>query len=628
MATIAEMLAVAVQNHQAGALQTAEQIYRQILAVDPDHPDAWHLLGVIASQIGRHDLAESYIRRAIEQNQAEPAFFSNLGNALQAQRKFDEAIMSFRRALELKPDDAGTLYNLGIVFKDQQKYEEAAQCFHEAVKRAPDFADAHNNLGNVFQTQKKLDEAAGCFSRAIELNPNLAEAHNNLGRVFQDQNRLADAIACFRDALRLKPDYAIAHYNLGSVLHEEGRYQDAVACYRDAIELNPDYAAAYTNLGMSLTRLDSTKDAIVCYRRAVALTDFYEAYYNLGSALQSEGKVEEAIDCYRRALELRPEYPDAHNNLALLMLGKGEYQRGWTEYEWRWKANKLIDPKFNTSRWNGEPLQNRAILLYAEQGLGDTIQCVRYASLVKTQNPAATVIVECQQQLIKLLARCPYIDQLIAQGDELAVFNVHSPLFSLPLIFGTTVETIPANIPYVFIDHALVEHWRQKLGALSGLRIGINWRGGTNQGPFGKRDVPLEYFAGIAQLPGITLISLQKGAARQDLTDASQPPAIIDLGSQFDIEHGAFMDTAAVMMNLDVVITSDTSVAHLAGALGVPVWLALPFVCDWRWLTERNDNPWYPTMRLFRQKTAGDWADVFEEIRAALEILMAVKGQR
>jgi hypothetical protein len=300
------------------------------------------------------------------------------------------------------------------------------------------------------------------------------------------------------------------------------------------------------------------------------------------------------------------------------MLVKGEYQRGWTEYEWRWEANKRIKPTFTKPRWDGEPLHNRTILLYAEQGFGDTIQCVRYASLVKRQNPAARVIVECQRRLANLLVRCPDIDRLIAEGDELPEFDVHTPFFTLPLIFGTTVENIPANVPYVFIDPALVEYWRKKLVEYSGLRIGVNWRGGTAHGPFGQRDISLRFFSDIAQLPGVTLISLQKGEARDDLVGTSQPPRIIDLGPQFDTEHRAFMDTAAVMMNLDLVITSDTSVAHLAGALGLPVWVALPFVCDWRWMLKRNDSPWYPTMRLFRQKRKGDWGSVFTEIENSL----------
>jgi tetratricopeptide (TPR) repeat protein len=688
MATSDEMFAIGVQHHQAGELQIAEQIYRQILATDPNHSDAWHLLGVIASQIGRHDLAESYIRLAIEQNQAEPAFFSNLGNVLHAQSKFDEAISSFRCALALKPDDEGTLYNLGIVFKNQNKYDEAADCFRQALQLAPDFSDAHNYLGCVFQAQKKLEEAVACWNRALQLKPDFAEAHNNLGVIFQGQGKESDAIACFRRALEfrpdfaeawsnlgdslqrhseldeavrccrraieLKPDYAGAHINLGNALRDRNPPQEAMDCYRRAIELSPDSAAAYFNLGNVFQKQACNEDAmvcyrktielrpdhaeahsnlgtlfdcqgkiveaIVCYRRAAELSDLSENHYNLGTALQSDGKVDEAIESYHRALELRPEYPEAHNNLALLMLLKGNYQRGWTEYEWRWKANKRIKPTFTQPQWLGEPLNKRTILLYAEQGFGDTIQCVRFASCVKMQNPAATVIVQCQRRLAKLLAGCPYIDRVIAEGDELPDFDVHSPFFTLPLVFGTTVETIPANVPYVFADPALPEYWRQKFLELSGLRIGINWRGGTTLGPFGKRDIPLSYFSGITELPCVTLISLQKGEGREDLVGPSQASAILDLGPQFDTEHRAFLDTAAVMMNLDLVITSDTSVAHLAGALGVPVWVALPFVCDWRWLLDRSDSPWYPTMRLFRQQKAGDWGSVLSEIEVALKL--------
>ena len=332
---------------------------------------------------------------------------------------------------------------------------------------------------------------------------------------------------------------------------------------------------------------------------------------NLGLALYAQLKVDEAGECFRRALELKPGFAGAHGNLSHVMLLKGDFEQGWMEYEWRWESDQLLKREFREPRWMGEPLAGRTILLHAEQGLGDTFQFIRYAALLKGRG--AKVIVECQRAMVKLLARCGAIDQVVATGDELPSFDVHSPLLSVPGIIGTTLENIPADVPYLFADPDLVDDWRERLKGLSGFRVGINWQGREGQGTFRLRDIPIECFAPIAQLPGVRLISLQKGEGRKELAGAGFP--IFDPGEDVDTAHGGFMDTAAIMKNLDLVITSDTSVPHLAGALGVPVWLALPFVPDWRWLLDRSDSPWYPTMRLFRQRRPGDWAGCLGKCR-------------
>jgi hypothetical protein len=324
---------------------------------------------------------------------------------------------------------------------------------------------------------------------------------------------------------------------------------------------------------------------------------------------------------------LKPDYADAHWNLSLLVLRFGDFEQGWVEHEWRWKIDQTQPREFSKPRWDGEALEGQTILLHAEQGFGDTIQFVRYAALVKERNPGAGVVVQCQKRLVNLLRTCRGIDRLVLEGGELPAFDVHAPLLSLPGILKTTLETIPADVPYLFADEGLVAKWKAKLDAVKGFRVGINWHGREGNVESRRRDVPLEFFEGLAQVPGVRLVSSQKGeaATRSEVggqgselgeTDAARP-TIVDVG-EFDTDSGAFMDTSAIMMNLDLVITSDTSVAHLAGALGVPVWVALPFVPDWRWLLDRSDSPWYPTMRLFRQKRIGDWMGVFEEIRAAL----------
>jgi Flp pilus assembly protein TadD len=479
-----DALAIAVKYHQAGNLQAAEQTYREILALDPNHADALHLLGVVAFQSGDLDRAVQCISAAIQLNGTVAKFHSNLGNVFQAQRKLDEAVQSFRRALELDPQ----------------------------------FAEAYLNLGSAFETQGRLDEA--------------------------------------------------------------------VEAYRQTLNLKPHQPEAFTNLGL---------------------------------ALLAQGNIDAAAASFDSALQQNPNYADAHGNRALLRLLQGDFHCGWSQYEWRWRSNQIERRDFAQPRWDGSPLRDRTILLHAEQGLGDTIQFIRYAAEVKKRNPHATVIVECQRPLTKILMRCAGVDQLVPAGDPLTLFHVQSPLLSLPGIFQTTLNSIPANVPYLLAEPKLVEHWRKWLESVEGLRIGINWQGRSGEGEFRKRNIPLEYFTALAQLPGVQLISLQKQDDGETIAASSRFPPMLEPGPDFDTVHGAFEDTAAIMMNPDLIITSDTSVPHLAGALGVPVWVALPFVPDWRWMLQRTDSPWYPTMRLFRQKSQGDWSGVFNEIFALLK---------
>jgi Flp pilus assembly protein TadD len=486
MPTIAEALMSAVRCQQAGQLQEAANIYRQIVAIDPSNVDAWHLLGVAACQVGELDLA--------------------------------------------------------------------VKCITRAIQLAPNYADAHNSLGLVLKELGRLDEATASCRRAVELNPAIAAAHYNLGNILQSHGKLEEAAACHRRALKLNPGDAAAHNNLGNALRDLGIFDEAASCFHEALTLNP--------------------------------TSF-----------------------------------EFHLNQASLFLLRGDFGRGWQEYEWRWKAGLMPPRDYGKPLWDGGALQGETILLHGEQGFGDTLQFIRYASLVKGRG--ATVLVEEQAKLIPLLSNCPGIDRLIASGDKLPLFDVHLPLLSLPRIFQTTLETIPADVPYLFADSALVARWRDALSAVCGFRIGINWHGREGQGEFRKRDIPLELFFSLAQIPGVRLISLQKGARRQELAEAAHDKPIFDPGEEMDTASGAFTDTAAIMMNLDLVITSDTAIPHLAGALGVPVWLALPFVPSWHWLLDRSDSPWYPTMRLFRQKRSGDWDGVFAEIQVALRGLVA-----
>jgi tetratricopeptide (TPR) repeat protein len=670
MATVWEALELGWREQQSGRLEAAERIYRLVLADWPECATAWHRLGSIAQQLGRGDLAVEYLSQAVSLSPDDAEAYGDLGIALQRQGILDEAVVSLQRALELKPDAALVHFNLGNALELRGKVEEAAAAYQRAVALAPDFWEAHYNLAAAQQRARRLDESAQAYRRAIELNPLLAEAHNNLGNVLQQQGQLSDATASFARAVELRPGDPSFHNNLGNGFTMRGMTEEAIASFRRALALKPDYAEAYTNLGTLLQTEGKVDDALDCYRQALSSQPGYApAHNNIGTALEQVGKLTEAFDCYSRATELEPDNALAHRNRAMLLLLRGDFRQGWSEFEWRWKTDQPRARNFHQPPWEGEPVAGRTILLHAEQGLGDTLQFIRYVPLVKalTRGPASkgegggAVIVECQKALCRLLSRCGGIDRLVARGDELPEFDVHAPLLSLPRTFGTTLENIPAAVPYLFADPALVEQWRQRLDAIRGegsgnrdrgtgnrghgsvpvivtdpltqqpathhsppLLIGINWCGRQNMPGARKRDVPVEFFAELAQVPGVRLISLQKDTEGRDrLTgrDALAGTAdatIIDFGDELDAAHGAFMDTAAIMMNLDLVISSDTSIPHLAGALGVPVWVALPFVPDWRWLLERTDTPWYPTMRLFRQPSRGDWAGAFRQIEAAL----------
>jgi hypothetical protein len=455
------------------------------------------------------------------------------------------------------------------------------------VRLRPHLAVVHNNLGVTLQEQKRLREALASFDRAVQLDPGYAEAHGNRGATLWYLKRLEEAVISLREALRLRPDFAEALHNLGCVLYALGRSDEAVVSLREAIRLQP---------GSS------------------------KAFHNLGNALRALGRFDEALASYAEVQRLRPDFADPRWASSLIWLLLGDFDKGWREYEWRWHVPSFSMCPSGCStqpRWDGSPLAGRRILLCAEQGLGDTFQFVRYAPLVKERG--GTVILECQKPLRKILAGCPGIDELVVRGDPLPPHDVCAPLMSLPRLFQTRLDTIPATIPYLKADPALVEQWRRELAAFSGLKVGITWRGNPEHPNDRQRSIPLQEFAQLAGVPGVQLVSLQHGPGSEQLAGVAGHWRVSDLGGRLDEVAGPFMDRAAVMSNLDLVVACDTSIAHLAGALGVPVWVALPQVPDWRWQLGREDSPWYPTMRLFRQERQREWGPVFQDMARAVQ---------
>jgi tetratricopeptide (TPR) repeat protein len=557
MTTLAETFEQAVKLHDAGNLDDADRLYREILRVEARHPQVWHNLGLIAQARGELSQAAQMLSRAVQLDGAQPSY--------------------------------------------------------------------HNNLGIVLQLASRHADATTCYRRALELNPRYAEAHCNLGSVLKDQGQLPEAIACYNRALACNANLPEIHFNLGVIFQGQGQWDQAKACYEKAIELRPSYAEAYNNLGAAFKRVDDLEGALHCYSKALEFKpDFAEPLNNLGNIFQTQGRSAEAVVCYEQSLRINPDYPQAHYNRAVAHLAQGDFATGWREYEWRLACQDFPKLGLTGPRWDGTPLGDRRLLITAEQGLGDTLQFIRYLPLVTRQFGSATVAV--QRALIPLLRQSGF-ENLVAKGDPSLEYDVWMPLLSLPGVFNTTLESIPAAVPYLTADAELVARWRNSLGSHNAFRVGIAWQGSPTYRGDRFRSIPLERFEALA-LPGVELISLQKGPGREQLVGIAGRFAVRDLGEEVDTDHGAFTDTAAIMQSLDLVITSDSAVAHLAGGLGIEVWLALPIAADWRWLVGREDSPWYPTMRLFRQSNFDAWPEVFERISEALRARLSQDSLR
>ncbi|MCS6850719.1 MAG: tetratricopeptide repeat-containing glycosyltransferase family protein [Gemmataceae bacterium] len=547
MSVVANALERAWEHHQARQWQLAEALYRQVLEADPAHATAWQLLGLLAQQTGRLDLARHCQQRLVHLQPTNPEAHFQLG-LLDAQRgDLEAAIAAWQQTLRLRPNWPTAWYNVGLALVRLGRFDEAIAPLETALRFKPDFADAHNTLGTAHLKQGRVLEAIRSLREAIRHHPDFADAHYNLGIALKDLRRLDEAQSHYEAAIRLKPGFAQAHYNLGALLALQGNLQQAIACYEEAIRLVPDFA-------------------------------------------------------------------DAHYGRAVAWLALGDWRRGWPAYEWRWRQPGAVPRVFAQPPWDGSTLAGKTILLHAEQGLGDTLQFIRFAPLLQRQG--ATVLFEGPARLLPLLSRCAGVDRWIAAGSPLPPFDVHAPLLSVPGLLGITLADIPAEVPYLFADPTLVARWRNALSAESGLRVGIAWQGNPRVQRDHERSIPLAEFAPLAEVLGVRLFSLQKGPGSEQLLSVSFP--VVDLGRRLDEDGGAFMDTAAVLHSLDLVITSDTALAHLAGGMGRPTWLALSAAPDWRWLRGRDDSPWYPTARLFRQSRLGQWRDVFIRLRDEL----------
>jgi tetratricopeptide (TPR) repeat protein len=649
-----------VLAYQAGNFAAAAENFERAIAADPTNCAWRNNLGLTLQQLGRREEAAAHLYEAVRLGPTQPEAYNNLGNVVRELGRPDEALQYLRESLRLKPEDVGAWNNMGVSLADLGHHSEAIVAYQQALRLNPERAETYNNLGSALLVLERFDESVAAFEQAIRLKPDYVEAMSNLSTALTQIGNDQAAAARLQEAIRVRPDFAPAYSNLGNVLRTFGRLPESIAALQHALRLDPQFAEAHSNLAAAYTDLEQLDEAVAaaqmacqlkpkmahahyvlgatirrqgrlveaeeCLRRALQLHPRHaDAYSQLGNALAQQGKLDEALECYDRTLELKPDYPETHSNRAIVWLMQGDLERGWSEFEWRWKRKDAATARFFQPRWDGSPLEGRTVLLFVEQGLGDTLNFIRYAPLVKQRG--GTVIAECQPALLPLLRGFPGVDVLLPQGAPVPGFDVQAPFMSLPGIFQTRLDSIPAEIPYLFADPGLSEHWHNELEKTPGFKIGIAWQGDPRHKWDRFRSLPLSEFAPLAQLDGARLFSLQKGLGTEQVAAFSEQYPLIDLNERLDVTSGAFMDTAAVMRNLDLVITSDTATAHLAGALGVPVWVVLSFAPDWRWLMDRADSPWYPTMRLFRQSQLGRWDDVFAHVADEVRRVMSEKSQ-
>ncbi|THD53799.1 MAG: tetratricopeptide repeat protein [Bradyrhizobium sp.] len=626
------LLEFGLRHLQSGQFSEAEQCCREILADDPDHAESLHLLGLISAETNRCDQAIEYFAQAIRKNPNNADYFSNLGTVLRRQDRFEEALKSFDLALSLKPDSAATWIKLGYVLQRQERFEEALLAYDHALKINPpqietknlSQADAFYKSGVCFRHLMRLEEACISFGKALAIYPDHFDALNDRGRTLLDMWRADEALTDFRKAIALDPNSVATLNNCGIALILLRRYEEALTILDRALSITPEMVEIFNNKGNALKDLGRLDEALANYDRAIALKpDYVEAHSNRGNCLDEMGRYREALSSYEDALALQPHHADSHWNSAVNRLRAGDLKTGWVEYEWRWKMRsfQVKHWHFKQPLWIGaEPIDGKVLLLHNEQGLGDALQFCRYVPLMAARG--ARVVLEIDGPLKELLSGLTGVSHCISKGETPPDFDFHCPLTSLPLAFDTTLDTIPSAVPYISVG-AHATDWGARLDSHLP-RIGLVWSGNPVHNNDRNRSVPLRSLLPLLDVEA-QFVSLQKDIRSSDEVVLRERSDILHLGPELQ----SFVDTAALIEHLDLVISVDTSVAHLAGALARPVWIFLPYVPDWRWLLDREDSPWYPTARLFRQSQTREWHSVVDEMRRALtKFVTAVQPRR
>lgn len=601
----------------------AASAYERAAALKPDLLAAHRGRGHALLSVGRAEDALASFERALQLAPGAPTH-NDVGVALDRLGRISEAIEHFRSAVARDPRHVEALQNLGVAELSQGRYQDALTSLNRALTLQPRHAATLANRANVLRALGQNTEALASYDQSLAIAPQNAEVHHSRALALLGLERYEDALAGLERARSLAPERFGILFHRGVALSLLERHAEALASFDAALAVEPDSADALNNRGVELGHLGRAEEALMAFAKASeSRPDLIDAYNNAANVLKGLGRHQEALTQFDRALRLQPDHAPTLWSKSLLKLALGDYEEGWPLYEARLRLEYLREYRrsFSVPRWTGsEDIAGKRILIHAEQGLGDALQFCRYLPLLEAKG--AQVIFEVPGALSSLMRSLHFGGRLLCQGEPLPQeLDCHCPLLSLPLAFNTRAETIPADIPYLTADGAAVDAWRDRLRALPGLKIGLNWQGHSvaeKQAWIRGRSFPLACIAPLAKVPGVSLVSLQKGAAAGQRDQVEFADAIAQLTNPDDTSAEALQQTAALISALDLVITSDTSVAHLAGALGVPVWVALHSVPDWRWLLDRSDSPWYPSMRLFRQRVAGDWLELFE--RVALEV--------
>jgi predicted O-linked N-acetylglucosamine transferase (SPINDLY family) len=525
-----------------------------------------------------------------------------------------EEEQEYRTLLTQASFDPRVRYNLGTLLLEKHRFHEARTMLMQAAAVAPDSAPVHNNLGKAQQALGDMDSAEASFRSAIRIDSGFAPALFNLAEIFAHLKREDEAIDFYRKAIDADPTMGAAFNNLGNLHRRRKEFGPAIECYRRVIEQSPQLAEGHYNLGSAFRDFGELGAALVHLSQAVKLKPKYaEAWNNLALTVKSMGDMDRALAYFNRALQLAPNLAIAHWNRSFVFLLKDDYINGWKDFEWRFRIPdwKTIYPfRLQGRRWNGESAAESSILVHDEQGLGDTLQFARYLPQVKQR--CREVVLETRPELMAALRNIPGVDRLVERPlrhPGSCSFDFYVPLMSLPAIFGTTAATVPFECPYIFADEKKRALWHERIPE-GAVKIGLVWAGRPEHRNDRNRSCRLEEFEMLREIPGAVFVSLQKGSAVEQIKGSRFEGRIVDMGSQTN----DFADTAAILTHLDLLITVDTAVAHLAGAMGRPVWVLIPFIADWRWGLRRADTPWYPSMRLFRQTTAGQWPPVIKRI--------------
>ena len=600
---------------QQGELGKAEELCDALLAADPRHFDALHLRGLIAYKVGSFRRAVDAIGAALDINPNNALAQNNRGLAFMELKQPAPALDCFDKALALRPIFAGALSNRGSALRGLGRFAEALASYDTAIAQKADFAAAWFNRGLALHDLKQHDAALESCRQALALQPDYAEAYNACGLTLKEMGQAEAALASYDKALAINPALAEAWNNRGVALQSLRQYDSALQSYDKAIALIPGVAQTWNNRGALLDHLRRYDEALLSYDKAIALDPNYaNAWNNRGVTLVDLGRRAEALENYQKAVAMDPRNADAHWNMSLCHLQLGHFAEGWARHEWRWKAANLglAERRFDQPRWSGEePLQGKTILLHADQGLGDVLQFCRYAKVLHDRG--ASVVMEAPKPLANLLTGLDGVSHVIVKGEALPAFDYHCPLGSLPAAFKTDIDSIPAPKGYLGSSDDKRTKWHGRLGPKTKRRVGVVWSGNTQHKNDHNRSLPLADFVRVLT-PDFEYVSLQKDVREEDRETLRSRPDIRHFGEDL----ADFTDTAALCDLLDVVVSVDTSVAHLAGALGRPVWILLPLNPDWRWMMNRPDSPWYASARLYRQNQAGDWASVLDTVKSDL----------